>query len=44
MVESLQRAADAVDLVGVDALADVALDREAGQVDVVLPPAAASLP
>ena len=29
-----QRAADAVDLVGVDALADVALDREAGQVHV----------
>ena len=28
------RAADAVHLVGVDALADVALDREAGQVDV----------
>jgi hypothetical protein len=29
-----QRAADAVDLVGVDALADVALDGEAGQVSL----------
>jgi hypothetical protein len=44
MVESLIAPPMPLNLVGVDAFADVALDREAGQWTLLLPPSATYLP